>query len=397
MPRRGQFSRAADTIHTAQGCMLLTASADAPWSVELRPRHVWQGHPVFHGRASAGLVERREAGPVAAALLLLAAVVLADVLTGDETVFVSLLVTAPLLAAAFTRPGVTAAVGFIAAVLAVLLVPAGAFGSTNHLVRIAAIVSASTLAVIIAARRERRDAALLQMTAIADVAQNAVLWPVPPTLRDLTLAARYVSASSSAKIGGDLYEVVETAQGVRVIVGDVRGKGLLAVRLASAVLGSFREVAHTRADLQGVRAALETTVRRIASEEDFVTAVLLEIDDTSACVLSCGHPPPIIVDRGQVHDLDAGQAGLPLGLGDDHEQPRTFHFPPGARLLLHTDGLLETKDDKGRFFPALEQVDELCAATPRACLDGLLQRLREHAGGHIDDDVALLLIERTGR
>ena len=357
-------------------------------------RHVRHQPSTARRRAPSRLVERREAGPLAVALMLLVGVVLADLLTGDETVFVSLLVTAPLLAAAFTRPAVTAAVGLLAAGLAVLLVPPGAFGTTNHLVRIAAIVAASSLAVLIAARRERRDSALLQMTAVAEVAQNAVLWPVPSELRDLALAARYVSASSSAKIGGDLYEVVDTPYGVRAIIGDVRGKGLPAVRLASAVLGSFREVAHTHPDLVAVRSALETTVRRVASDEEFVTAVLLEIDDTRASVLSCGHPPPIVVEGHEVSELDVGPPGLPLGLGDDDHRQTPFRFPSGVRLLLHTDGLLETKDERGRFFPALAQVDELCAATSGACLDGLLDRLREHAGGHIDDDVALLLIER---
>lgn len=339
----------------------------------------------------------RELLPVAAASLLLLGVVMTDLLTGDETVFISLLITAPLLAAAFTRPAVTAGVGLTAAALAVVLVPASLLGTPNHLIRVTAIVTGSMLAVVVAARREQRERALLQMTVVAEVAQNAVLWPVPRRVADLTLAARYVSASVAARIGGDLYEVVHTEEhGTRLIVGDVRGKGLGAVRLAAAVLGCFREVAHTRADLVGVHEALEATVRRIASPEDFVTVALVELAGDSGVLLSCGHPPPILITDGHAERLPVHEPLEPLGLGSPGGSTTPFPFPEGARLLLHTDGLLEARNARGTFFPALEQVDALCDADLDRCLDQLLERLTDHCEGHIDDDVALLLVARGG-
>lgn len=342
------------------------------------------------------VLQQRELLPVAVAGLLLLGVVLTDLLTGDETVFISLLITAPLLVAAFTRPGVTAAVGVAAAALAVVLAPASLLGTANYVIRVAAILAGSVLAVVIAARREQRERALVQMTTVADVAQNAILWPVPPRVGGLRVAARYVSASVAARIGGDLYEVVDGEHGTRLLVGDVRGKGLDAVRLASAVLGCFREVAHTRPDLASIHEALEATVRRIAGPEDFVTAALVEITAEGATVLSCGHPEPILVMNGTASLVPVCTPALPLGLALSAGSPNPFAFPAGARLLLHTDGLLEARDDDGVFFPALEQVDVLCDAQLDDCLDRLLDRLREHAGGHIGDDVALLLVEREG-
>lgn len=53
------------------------------------------------------------------------------------------------------------------------------------------------------------------------------------------------SAVGEARIGGDLYEVVSApGSGLRVIVGDVQGKGLEAVETAAKVLGAFHEAAH---------------------------------------------------------------------------------------------------------------------------------------------------------
>ena len=59
----------------------------------------------------------------------------------------------------------------------------------------------------------------------------------------ITIAARYRSATREASVGGDLYEIIPTGQGIRVIVGDVRGKGLDAVLLARQVLSAFRRAA----------------------------------------------------------------------------------------------------------------------------------------------------------
>jgi sigma-B regulation protein RsbU (phosphoserine phosphatase) len=341
-------------------------------------------------------LQHREVAPVAVALSMLLAVVVVDVLSGEETVFLGLLITAPLLVAAFVRPGVTALIGTAAVALAVVLVPASLFGSPNYVIRVSAILAGSLLAVFVAARREQRERALLQMTTVANVAQNAVLWPVPPRVGDLRLAARYVSASSAARIGGDQYEVVDSEHGVRLLIGDVRGKGLDAVRLASAVLGCFREVAHTRADLGGVHEALEATVRRVAQPEDFVTAVLVELTPRGARVLSCGHPPPLLVQPDEVSLVPVQEPGLPLGLGDEPHRASPFDFPRGARLLLHTDGLLEARNDRRRFFPLQDHADVLRGPDLEACLDGLLDRVQGHCGGAVGDDVALLLVEQAG-
>ena len=343
------------------------------------------------------MIRHREAGPLLAAALLLVGVVVADLLTGNDTVLVSLLITPPLLVAAFARPAVTAAVGVVATALAIALLPAPVFETSNDVVRVAAILAGSSLAVLIAARREERERALLEMTVVADVAQNAVLWPVPAAVGDLTIAARYVSATAAARIGGDLYEVADTEHGVRLVIGDVRGKGLPAVRLASAVLGCFREVAHSRRDLPAVHEALEATVRRVAGPEEFVTAILLEITERGASLLPCGHPAPVLVHGPDVHELPLTDPGLPLGLGDRAATPTELAFPAGARLLLYTDGLLEGRNDSGAFFPMLAQVDALCRDGAEACADQLLDRLRGHCGGHIADDVALLVVDRNPR
>ena len=346
-------------------------------------------------RRARALLLPSERMPVAAALVLLAAVVVADTVTGEQTLLAGMLIIAPLLAAAFTRPSTTGVIGAAAVALAVVRVrDVPDLGELNGLVRVVTIAGGSLLAVLIAWRREQRERVLVEMTLVAEVAQQAVLWPVPERVGDLRLAARHVSATTAASIGGDLYEVVATPFGVRVVVGDVRGKGLGAVRMASAVLGSFRELAHTCPCLPELHRALDAAVARLAGPEDFVTAVLVELDSGQGRALALGHPAPVLLHDEQVRRLHLEEVGMPLGLGGSSPRPTPLVLPPGARLLLHTDGLHESRDADGRFFPVEQHLAALADRPPQELLDALLDRLRRHCGGGFGDDVALLLLEQ---
>ena len=98
---------------------------------------------------------------------------------------------------------------------------------------------ATGIAAVVALIRERQAERIAELSKLATVAQQAVLRPLGPQVGTLAVAGRYISATAAADIGGDLYEALDTPYGVRMIIGDVRGKGLDAVRLASIVLGSL--------------------------------------------------------------------------------------------------------------------------------------------------------------
>ena len=112
-------------------------------------------------------------------------------------------------------------------------------------------------------------------------------------------------------------------------------------------------------------------------------------------VVNCGHPPPLLVtsaDSGRL--VDSGVPTLPLGLGPSPDAV-TFKLPARARLLFYTDGLVETRNHNGDFFPLDGRVSvALHEDTLGHALDSLLTLLNKHAGHRINDDVALLLVER---
>jgi serine phosphatase RsbU (regulator of sigma subunit) len=248
------------------------------------------------------------------------------------------------------------------------------------------------LAALSALLRDRREARLQRMTVIAETAQQAVLRAMPSTIGSIGLAARYVSATAEALVGGDLYEVAATPYGVRVIVGDVRGKGLEAVQTAATVLGAFRAAAFSEPDPVALTKSIDATLSRMLGAEEFVTAIVGEFQGDRVTLANCGHHPPILVGAGGATAVDTGEPTVPLGLGSDPVLSQ-HAWPTGARMLFFTDGLVEARDRAGEFFPLDDFADELGDGTVEDALDALVAHLLAYAGQEMNDDMALVLAE----
>ncbi|GAB6984132.1 PP2C family protein-serine/threonine phosphatase [Nocardioides pyridinolyticus] len=264
--------------------------------------------------------------------------------------------------------------------------------TVDFLVRVLLCALLGVVAVQAAALSERRESRLRRMTVIAETAQRAVLRAIPTAIGSVGLSARYVSASAEALVGGDLYEVAATPFGVRVIVGDVRGKGLEAVQTAAAVLGAFRAAAFTEPDPAALARSIDETITRFIGDEEFVTAIVGEFHGDRVMLANCGHHPPLLVHDSQVAEVDTGEPTVPLGMGS--APAMTEHaWPTGARMLFFTDGLVEARDRSGEFFPLDEFAAELGEGSLEDALDHLVERLLEYAGGRMNDDLALVLAE----
>jgi GAF domain-containing protein/anti-sigma regulatory factor (Ser/Thr protein kinase) len=234
---------------------------------------------------------------------------------------------------------------------------------------------------------------LAAITRIAEAAQHAILAPVPPRLGSVRLAASYVSAAQEALVGGDMYEAIERDGAVRLLIGDVRGKGLEAVRMATVVLGHFRSAAVECEDLGSLARQVDLRLRPYLGDEDFVTALMAEISSSGRCsIVCCGHPPAMLAEGGRIRAVGA-EDSLPLGLGAD-PAPVTVQLAAGARLLLYTDGILEARKPDGDFVLLADVVGPLSSAQGlTAVLDGVLDGLRAAVGGPLGDDLALLAAE----
>ncbi|MEU1628033.1 PP2C family protein-serine/threonine phosphatase [Streptomyces sp. NPDC020096] len=343
-----------------------------------------------------------------------AAVLVLEPLTPVQWPVSFLLIALPVVAAYAHRPVTVAAITVFAAVFEGVLAgtPCCAGRSVGYLWErhyVAVYISTilvGVLGTILAAHRTRRERTLATVRSVAETAQRVLLRPVPHRLGQVCVETLYLSAAAEAGIGGDLYEAVPTAQGVRLLIGDVRGKGLLAVETAATMLGAFREAAHDEPDLAGVARRVERSMSRRASQlpgsdvaERFVTAVFAEIPDHEPVVriVNCGHPPPLLITRDGVSELDPTDPSPPINLGvlfgdDYHVDVEPFH--PGDQLLLYTDGVTETRDHSGAFYPLVERIRSWAALPPRELLDHLHQDLLAYSDASLDDDTAALAAYR---
>jgi phosphoserine phosphatase RsbU/P len=277
---------------------------------------------------------RRPALGAVGGAALVAVIAVADLLAPPWLVFIGLTVLGPLLASLAASWLQTAAVAVFALVTALLLGLAnGMFLSEDHLIRLVLVGVGGALCVYAAGQRERRQAAMSRLAHVAEVAQEVMLRPPPAVLGHVALAGRYVSASDEALVGGDLYETAYTPRGVRVIVGDVRGKGLDGIRLAASVLATFRETVW-EGDLTDLARAIDKRLTAETADEDFVTAVLAEFPpDGGVMLLNCGHLAPLWLRGGRADPLVPAEPSPPFGLDPE---PRTerheFTRRPAAAL-----------------------------------------------------------------
>jgi phosphoserine phosphatase RsbU/P len=145
---------------------------------------------------------------------------------------------------------------------------------------------------------------------------------------------------------------------------------------------------------------MDARVSKDMELEDFVTVILADFAPGEVRIVNCGHHPPVKVPGkamtglAQLQLMEAGQPFPPLGL---HPRPvrQDIILAPDDRLLFYTDGLVETRDHKGRFFDLGQQsiAEALTAPDLDAAIRQLVGLLMNHAGGRLVDDVLLVLSE----
>ncbi|WP_405644007.1 PP2C family protein-serine/threonine phosphatase [Streptomyces uncialis] len=339
--------------------------------------------------------------------LLIVAGVVYDELTPVRYTAAPLFAAAPLAAAPFYGRRGTLLTGAAACLAAFGMRAEDGVARSESLTDVATIVTVSALALAINRLSRRSDAKLATAREIAEAAQRAVLPEPADRIGGLDIAAHYEAAQAGAAIGGDLYAVQDTPYGVRLVLGDVRGKGMGAVAAVAVLIGAFREAAEQESTLEAVAQRLERALAReglrrrgVDDEEGFTTAVLAELPHGEELLrtLNRGHPPPLLLaPDGGLTVLEPGRFALPLGMADLGSWPDETDetgFPAGSTLFVHSDGLSEARDRHGVFFDPAAWLRGRTFGGPDALLTAVTAGVVTHTGDGTSDDMALLAVRR---
>jgi PAS domain S-box-containing protein len=222
--------------------------------------------------------------------------------------------------------------------------------------------------------------------------QRSLLPASLPEVPGLEFAARYEPAAPGMEVGGDWYEVVQTADGrVGVMIGDVAGRGIRAASIMGRVRPALRGfVADGHSADESIRRLDELIKESERPELTTVFQLLYDPETGTAEYVRAGHPPALLrLPDGSIEELRGG-GSPPVGILRDVEF-RVDHtrLPPGSLLLLYTDGLIERRGDN--LNAALEKLKGRLAFGGSESAQECLERLAdEYNAGEVPDDVAML-------
>jgi CheY-like chemotaxis protein len=210
-----------------------------------------------------------------------------------------------------------------------------------------------------------------------------------PDLPGVDVVVRYVPASRQTEIGGDFYAALRTDDGVLTAVGDVVGHSLDAATVMVEIRHALRAYCVEESDPAVLAERLDRMLQRYHPEATATVCLVLVDPDTGRIrIANAGHIPPLIVrDSGSAEYAKA--AGPLLGLGLARQEPVELFLDPTDRLLMVTDGLIETRGTD--LAVSMEHLRTAAADAPPG-VAALCDTLLDCFGHEREDDIALLAL-----
>jgi serine phosphatase RsbU (regulator of sigma subunit) len=219
----------------------------------------------------------------------------------------------------------------------------------------------------------------------------------------VSLVPLYRPGRRRALLGGDFYDAIETTpQRLSLLIGDVCGHGVEEAALGVELRVAWRALTLAGVPEEAVLGAVEQVlVSERHADEIFATLATVVVDLTAntLSVRSCGHPPPLLISRGQAQAV-SGKPAMVLGVVPGRPHPSTTVPLPAEdwAVLVYTDGLIEGRTGDGRL--GVDGLCELVAGYPTdapasGIPDWLISQAEERNGEPLADDVAMLLLAKA--
>lgn len=230
-----------------------------------------------------------------------------------------------------------------------------------------------------------------------------LIWQLLPPLTAATdkvvVSGRLEPAN---EVGGDVFDYALSAHSAHLAIIDATGHDLAAGLGSAAALAAYRNARREGRSLSDQAEAISDVMTRQFGGETFATGVVacLDLDTGRLRYVLAGHPSPLILRDGHVVKvLDAGRRPL-FGIQASRVTVGEEHLQPGDSIVLYTDGITESRDDRGEPFGLsgltdfLERESRTDAPLPEV-VRRLTRAILRHQGGVLKDDATILVAEWT--
>lgn len=264
--------------------------------------------------------------------------------------------------------------------------------SVSHdILRVIATEAASLIENARLVQAEEASRRYQQELAIAASIQQRLMAVTIPEVPYAKMRGRNLSCK---EIGGDFFDVVNTDDGLAVVLADVSGKGVSAAVLASTLQGMVYAHLHARMPLTDIMTSVNRFFTQKHLGEKYATVIITKVRrDGELEYVNCGHVPPLLVSGDQVTRPQHGN--LPVGLlADAQYESDRVHLKPGDRFILVTDGVTEAENAHGDFYDN-ERLEAVAAKTPT--LEDIFASVSAFCEGNpLGDDCTVVELLYTG-
>ena len=208
-------------------------------------------------------------------------------------------------------------------------------------------------------------------------------------------------------IGGDVFAMVELPYGgVALMVADVSGHGVTAALISATVKTTFQNHIRSRGGPLSWAQGMNRDLAHNTLEEQYATALLVKLDsDAGTMTYVCaGHEPPIHIAGGATakprKPAALHSSNHPLGMdAESTYTENTIQFVPGDRLVLYTDGIVESESESHKTLET-KGLLKLCADLPMDLGDSaefVFQKAKQFISPkEFSDDVTLVVVDHAG-
>ncbi len=241
-----------------------------------------------------------------------------------------------------------------------------------------------------------------QELALAGRMQASLLPTAPPEVEGWQIVATLRPARETS---GDFYDFIPLPGGrLGLVIADVTDKGMgaaLYMALSRTLIRTYAADYPDRPDL-----ALRAANERILADTEarlFVTVFYGILDPSGGTLTYCnaGHHPPYLLGSQPGGGIQALPGrGMALGMVEGTDWGHTtVHLPPGAMLLMYTDGVVDAQNAQGERFGSEQMLDIIRVNqdhSAQAVQEGLVAQLQQFMGDEPQfDDITVMTVRRN--